>query len=368
MYNLLHEHRRITLFNFIKMNIKMKFNNSLFIVLVLLLLFYACKGPTKPPEYNINPNIIQVAAAWDQDSKKIKRYKMADWRGNRLISFVPFPQIFTLGADLLPVSDTLFIDDKYVKSWKYWEANAAGDRLLVVKSNYTDVSSGALYEFDVNTGELQLLRDSVYNVSSAVYWHGDENKIVYYRYGDPVGNGAGYYIFDKLQQKDSLIFAYMSPSRPDEMLNGFDLHPDNKQLIIGAVQATRLVGAPPILIRYHLDTQVIDTLFTDFNYSFDRIGLWVRYNSDGTKILYCNYPYNVYGYTTNDDSEVGIIYLPSLKREILDVNTNAEGTGRSVQLAPKWSPDNRHIVYGSGELSIEGAVGVFSLYILKNVN
>ncbi|MEJ2657335.1 MAG: hypothetical protein P8012_09055 [Desulfobacterales bacterium] len=349
----------------------MKSINSYLIIFGILILFLACKDSTKPGDNSINPNIIEVAAAWDPNNPNnnyINQYRMADWRDNRLLSFVPFPQIFTLGADLHPVSDTLSIDDKYVRNWKYWEANAAGDRLLVVKSNYIDVSSGALYEFNVNTGDFLLLRDSTYNVSSAVYWHGDENKIVYYRYGNPVGNGAGYYLFDITTQTDSLILSYVAPYRGKEMLNGFDLHPTNNQILIGAVQATQLVGAPPILIRYHLDTQVMDTLVTDFNYSFNRTGLWVRYNSDGTKILYCNFPRGIFTSTTNDDSEVGIIYLPSLQRKILDVNTNPEGTRRSVQFAPKWSPDDRHIVYVSGPLSIEGARGLFSLYILKNVN
>ncbi len=348
----------------------MKFIGFLLTTFVLIV-FLACDNPTKPGDNSINPNIIQVAAAWDPNNpygNYINQYIMADWRGNRLLSFVPFLQIFTLGADLHPVSDTLFIDDKYFKNWKYWEANATGDRLLVVKSNYIDISSGALYEFNVKTGEFLLLRDSTYNVSSAVYWHGDENKIVYYRYGNPFGNGAGYYIYDISIKKDSLILPYATPYPGKEMLNGFDLHPNNKELLIGAVQATQLVGAPPILIRYHLDTQLIDTLVTNFNYSFNRTGLWVRYNSDGTKILYCNFPRGIFTSTTNDDSEVGIIYLPSLQRKILDVNTNGKETKRSVQFAPKWSPDDRHIVYVSAPLSIEGARGLFSLYILKNVD
>jgi len=344
---------------------------SFFIYFFLLVFLVTCKGPTKPPDDRINPNIIKVAAAWnpeDPRNKYISEYRMADWRGNRLITFVPFLQIFTLGPDLKPVSDTLFIDDKFAKNWKYWEANSTGDRILLVKSSYIDVSSGALYEYDLNTGEFILLRDSTYNVSSAVYWHGDENKIVYYRYGNPIGKDAGYYIYYKNSQKDSLILEYISPSGPGEMLNGFDLHPQNTDLLIPAVQATSLVGAPPILLKYNLINKKIDTLKVKFNYSFVRIGLWVRYNYDGSKILYCNYPDGIYEDTTNDDSEMGIIYLPSLRRKILDVNTYPKGTRRSIQQAPKWSPDGRHIVYGSGRLSNDGGRGTFSLYILKNVD
>jgi len=349
----------------------MNLTKSFFIFFVLLAFLVTCKGPTKPPDDGINPNIIQIAAAWnpeDPRNKYISEYRMADWRGNRLITFVPFLQIFTLGPDLKPVSDTLFIDDKFAKNWKYWEANSTGDRILLVKSNYIDISSGALYEYDLNTGEFILLRDSTYNVSSAVYWHGDENKIVYYQYGNSNGDEAGYYIYNKVTKRDSLLLYYRAPYRGKEMLNGFDLHPDNKQLIIGAVQATQLVGAPPILIRYHLNTKLIDTLFVDFNYSFNRTGLWVRYSPDGSKILYCNYPRGIYKDVTNDDSEIGIIYLPSLRRKILDVTTYPKGTRRSIQQAPKWSPDGRHIVYGSGRLSNDGVRGTFSLYILKNVD
>ena len=99
----------------------MNFNKLFLLYFVLLVFIVACKGPTKPLDAGINPNIIQIAAAWNQDdpsNKYISEYRMADRRGNRLITFVPFLQIFTLGPNLEPISDTLFIDDKFAKNWK----------------------------------------------------------------------------------------------------------------------------------------------------------------------------------------------------------------------------------------------------------
>lgn len=339
---------------------------SLFIILSSLI---CCSNPGDAGDIHINSNIVKVVdCCGEESSNYVHSYIMADWRENKLFGLTGLFQIITLDNNYKIIADTIYVDDKYVKSWTFIESNSTGDRFLLIKSNYADVSSGSLYELNLHNGELVLLRDSNYNVSSADYWHGDENRIVYYSYGEPIGDRAGYYIYDKITQSDSLIFSYISPSGPGEMINGFDLHPNNNILLIGAVQASQLVGAPPKLIQYNFTKNIRDTIDIDFNYSFVRIGLWVRYNSNGTKILYCNYPSGIYSYTTNDDSEIGIIELPTLNRKILDVNTNPYDTKRSVQFAPNWSPDEQAIVYTSGRLTIEGARGFSSLYILKNIN
>jgi len=44
-----------------------------------------------------------------------------------------------------------------------------------------------------------------------------------------------------------------------------------------------------------------------------------------------------------------------------------DGTFRSVNVFPNWSPNSKHIVYGSGKLSRESARGRYQLFILKNV-
>ena len=126
---------------------------------------------------------------------------------------------------------------------------------------------------------------------------------------------------------------------------------------------------PPQIVAYDPETQTADTLDVDFDGRQGRIGLWLRYSPDGGQILYSNFPEGVYTHGVPGPSEVGVIDLSSGAKRVLDVNTNPYGT--SVPLAPTWSPNGRHIVYGSAAGPVEeppGAKGDFSLYVLKNVN
>lgn len=210
------------------------------------------------------------------------------------------------------------------------------------------------------------LRDSTYNISSAVYWHGDDNRIIYYSYGNEQGLEAGYYLLDKTTGEDSLLYAHRSPLGAGEMLNGFDLSPDNRKLLIPDIRASWEEPRTPQIIEYDLHTRQVDTLHIAFDLSFVRIGLWLRYSPDGSKILYCNFPFGSFTPLTNDDSEVGIIEGATRQKRVLDVNTHAGY--RSVQLAPTWSPDGRHIIYGSAPLVMpSGFKGTYSLYVLKNI-
>lgn len=251
-------------------------------------------------------------------------------------------------------------------NWTYIEINESGTKLLLIKSLYYDVSGGSLYEFDILSEQLTLLKDSSHNVSSAVYFHENDNKIIYYKYGDPVGTEPGYYLYDKFLDQDTLLFSYISPGGPTELVNGFDLHPNNDRILIPICRSTLLDARTPMLGEFSFGSNRIDTLSIEFDLSFVRIGVWGRYNQDGTQILYCVYPKGAYTETTNDNSEVGIIDYLSLEKKILDVNTNPNG--KSVQLAPNWSNDFQSIIYGSGRLTLEGAAGRRGLYILKQLN
>ncbi|MEP0971274.1 MAG: hypothetical protein ABJH91_05230, partial [Balneola sp.] len=214
-----------------------------------------------------------------------------------------------------------------------------------------------------------LLRDSTYNISTAVYFHEDDSKLVYYSYGNENGLEAGYYLHDKTTtNSDNLLLAHRAEIGPSETLNGFDLSPDNTKLLYPNIRASFTDGPQtPQIIEYDLQTQQADTFKVPFDLSFIRIGLWLRYSPDGSRILYCQFPLNPFG-TANDDSEIGIIELPSRTKRILDVNTNPSGTQRSVQVAPTWSPDGQHIIYGSGELVPRGSAAFYSLYLLKNID
>jgi hypothetical protein len=254
----------------------------------------------------------------------------------------------------------------------YIGLNTTKDKLIFVKSLYGDVSVGGLYEYELESKQLVQIRDSSYNISTAVYWHGNDNKLVYYSYGNEIGMEAGYYLYDKTADSDSLLLAHRADIGSSEVINGFDLSADNSTLLYPNVRASLTnpdVPQTPQIVEYNLNTQQADTFATVFDMSFVRVGLWLRYSPSGDRILYCNFPLNSLSRVTNDDSEIGIIELPSRIKKILDVNTTEGNSMRSVQIAPTWGYDGQYIIYGSGELFMpSGSKGDYSLYLLKNVD
>ncbi len=348
-------------------------NNSIFFLIIIL--FSSCG--TEPDDLHvINPNII----------------KIIDCCGDDLISGNYFQGLHFENTIVTTGPITLFqIDSSYhiidrsnigMDIASHFEnpigigfnigLNTTNDKLFFVKSVFGDVSVGSLYEYILDSRDLIQIKSSSYNISSAVYWHGDDSKLVYYSYGNEEGVQAGYYLYDKTTNSDSLLLRHRAEIGPSEVINGFDLSPDNSKLIYPSVRASFTnpkVPQTPQIIEYNLNTQQADTFATEFDMSFVRLGLWLRYNPSGNRILYCNFPLNSLSRVTNDDSEIGIIELPSRTKKILDVNTTKGNSMRSVQFAPTWSSDGQHIIYGSGELFMpSGSKGDYSLYLLKNVN
>ena len=336
--------------------------SKIFFYLSLIAIFLSIvkcnKGPTENNN-DINTNIVEL------DIPSTNNF-VAVGNGNNIYSVTPLYH-FRIDENY-KVIETNELPVPW-GNWTYIDINEIGTKLLLVKSNYWDLSSGALYEFDIQSKLLILLKDSTQNVSSAVYWTGDDNRIIYYKYGEPRGTEPGYYHLNLITKRDSLILSYISPDEGGgELVNGFDLHPNNNRLLIPLCQSTLLNSKSPKLGIYYFGSDLIDTLSLKFDISYVRTGIWARYNFDGSQILYCVYPNGAYTSTTNDDSEVGIIEYPSLKKRILDVNTNGSSTKRSIQLAPNWSHDFQSIIYGSGRLTIEGAAGRRRLFILKKNN
>lgn len=336
------------------------------IIIILLIAGLSCSSPTGPEKREVNPNIIEIKYS---DPLQVTNYFMGVWRNNKVFSVVPLI-IFTLDNDCKALSNTKSKATGMPGRayWRYMEANEAGTKLLLVNSEYSDVCSGSLYEYDVTAEEIKLLKDESNSVSSAKYLHGNDTKLIYYKYGDLYNNGAGYYLFDKATNKDSLIFTYHSAVGRGERLNCFDIHPNNKKLLLGLNTCVGFNSSPPLLCEYDFQKQKIDTLNIKFVLSRTRTGLWVRYNGDATKVLYSCFPTGIYTDTVSDESEVGIIELPSLQKKVLDINTNSNKNYGSVQLAPNWSPNYDKIVFGSGQVLPDGAVGTRKLFILKNIN
>lgn len=341
--------------------------------LMFVFLLSCGTGPDDNGKNEINPNIVKIKDCCD-DRTIPGNYFLGNLYDNHAITTGPILKL-ELNSDF----EIVRIEDVWREIIEQFEdpfgtgfyitINIQNEELIFVKSNYGDASSGSLFSYNLNTKEIKELRDSSFNISSAVYWHGDDSKLVYYSYGNDDGLEAGYYLHNKAADTDSLLLAHRSPMGPSEMLNGFDLSPDNRKLLIPDVRATPSEVLSPQIVEYDLQTQLADTFDVAFDMSFVRIGLWLRYSPDGTRILYSNFPFGSFTETTNDDSEVGIIEVATGEKRILDVNTNPAGSQRSVQLAPTWSPDGQHILYGSAPLVMpSGIKGTYSLYLLKNVD
>lgn len=313
----------------------------------------------------INPNIVEVKNCCIEGETQ-GNLAWAFWRNDFIISGNAFRR-FKINESIEVIDEEIFrLNDRQLGG-VLTGVNNSSTKIAYIESLISGASAGALIELDLTNLTKSYIRDSTYNISSAVYWHGDDTKLVFYSYGNDQGLQAGYYLHDKIAGADSLLLAHRSPIGPGEMLNGFDLSPDNKKLLIPDVRTTPTSYQPPQIVEYDLATQQADTLEVEFDVFFVKIGLWLRYSPSGDRILYSQFPQGSFGVITNDWSEMGIIELPSLNKRILDANTY-EG-GHSVQIAPTWSPYGQHIVYGSGPVFFpEGGKGKFSLYVLKNVD
>jgi hypothetical protein len=228
------------------------------------------------------------------------------------------------------------------------------------------VSIGWLEEFKVDSLSFVVI-DSGKFTSSAVYLPGSDD-IVYYTYGSYSDSNksptdAGYYLYERNTGKRIFLLHHISDLGPGEMVNGFDISPDGKKLLIPSVRFER----KPILMEYDLTTHTIDTLLVDFDVSFDRFALWVRYNHDGSKILYSNYPLFSFSQSSaaNDSSEIGIIDRNTLVKQVL--KTNPLNTIPWVSVFPQWSLDEARIIYGCAPLLEDGRAGIYQVCILKSL-
>jgi hypothetical protein len=304
---------------------------------------------------SINPNIIRVKYCCSDFNGG--NFRMGVWLENKIFAVAP-GRLLDINAQFESIKDTLVL---WPGAYLFVSRNSVGSRLLTVKSQFSDVSLGRLLELDIQTLTLRLLRDSAYNVSSALYMP-NQNSCIYYSYGNPSRQiPAGYYALDLSTLQDSLLFQYVSEIGPAEVTNGFGVSPDGRKLLLPITRATE----SPLIVEYTFSSGVRETL----NVSFNRQLLWLRYHPSNGQILYSNYPRGAGGSSVATDSEIGIIDRSNLTKKVLDVNTRAGGL--SVCVFPNWSPDGKHILYGSAPGPAQeppGAKGAYSLYILRNVN
>lgn len=320
-------------------------------------------------QFETDTNIIELSNDyWDSNvgntgEQVIGDYPCAVWKNNRIYAAEPL-KYFDLDSSYQPLRDSTVYPLK--GGVRYMFENKSGTKILTVESPYRDVSLGTLHEYDTqkDSSEAVIVDDS--NISSAEYYGND--SILYYTYGsysaanlDPPD--AGYYFFNRRTGSKTQILHFISELGPEEMINGFDISPDGKTLLIASTG-----NRAPIIIEYDLASHVLDTLDVRFAPSYDRWALWVRYNHDGTKILYGNYPLGSFSQDgVEDTSEIGIIDLTTNSKTILSTNPTTEGTW--INVFPEWSPDETAILYGSAAIFREplGMVGNFQVCILKSL-
>jgi hypothetical protein len=321
-----------------------------------------------PTRADTNFNVIVQPFTYGFDEEG--NFRKSVWYKDRVFSSEPI-RFYEFDTNLEVVVDsTLHYEDNSQISTlgKFWplfmHIDKEGKRLLSVISNKHSQSIGWVVEFKTDTLSFEVIDSAEYN-SSAVYLPGSSD-FVYYTYGSYSNanknpSDAGYYLYNRASGVKTFLLHHISDIGPAEMVNGFDISPDGKQLLIPSVG----YGRQPIVFEYNLETHIADTLPISFNTSFDRWALWLRYNKDASKILYSNYP--IFSFSevgaANDSSEVGIIDRLSLKKQILD--TAPIYTVPWICVFPEWSFDETKIVYGAAPVTESGAAGVYQVCILK---
>ncbi|HET9136305.1 MAG TPA: hypothetical protein VFO76_06705 [Candidatus Kapabacteria bacterium] len=325
-----------------------------------------------PSDHTISDDFILLPEKYDHDIFW-GNYHSSLWNGNRIYSSGTL-RFYDLDDSMKVIHDSIPL---YLNSNTQWDVGIEGligmrfnnDRMKIigVQSQYPDVALGKLVEVDIATLKISVLVDSTMQVSSAAYL--DDDSIIFYSYGsysdlDTQPSDAGYYLFIKSTGAKKFLLHHISSLGPSEILNGFDVHPDHSRILIPSTGNNRA----PIVFEFNIMTSKKDTLFTAFDTPSVRWCLSLRYNSDGSKILYSAYPIKVLdgGATLYDYSETGIIDRKPLSIKILQTNPYLSLHTNVICLFPSWSPDEKSIIYGSAPISSEGRIAShYTATILK---
>jgi hypothetical protein len=320
-------------------------------------------------EYAHNKNVVELPYKYfDPDLRDSTGgdFQSAAWIGNKLYATGPIV-VYTLDSnEYAGMDSTLMPFDTYWRSL-FLTKNSLGTRLLGVNSRYSDLSIGTLFEQDLISGTRTIL-DSINLVSNAAYIPGT-NNLVYYCYGsnDTVRgkavplDSAGYYFLDRTTGNRHLLFHYVSDYAEGETINGFDISPDGKKLLIASVGPHQ-----PVLYEYDLQGHTRDTIPTYFDIAHVGTLLWVRYSPNGEKILYGTYPGDIFaGGFASEPGEIGVIDKSTAQKHVL--NGSPDNQGVYMCVLPSWSPDGKMIVYGACYISThpKGYISSFRLTILR---
>ena len=326
------------------------------IIMMFLLAGCADDGPTGGGD--ANPDIVLIKDR-SSDPMRSGDFRMGVQVGEIIYYARPLGWCH-VDADFHVIRDSVSRDRE---TWRYLyiTVNFNGSRLLVVKSQYSDVSVGSLHEIDLKTGIMNEILDSSFSVSSAKYLS-DGVSFVYYSYAHPKhGYVAGYFLSTGSGGVDSLLLLASSEVGPKEVVHGFDVGRSDRVLLI-PVHRNDITAK---LVEFDLRAKSYHTLPSSFPNQF----VWARYNVTGDKILYSSYPRGIGGHSTYTDTELGIIDRTTGSKQILNVNTNPGYL--SVSIFPNWSDGCRAILYGNTwgpKIEPPGSIGNYSLYALKYLN
>jgi len=313
-------------------------------------------------QYNRFTNIIELTGVLDTfwceyPFKDYGFYKNAIWSGNRIYYSNPYGYL-EVDTGFQQIKNFTFCP--LLSSGISFSSNQDVTKFLTVFSTQfasdQNVSLGYLMETDLQKGIRTPLLNSVDSaISSAIYY--DKNNIIYYSYGNS-NLSPGYYFFDEISGVSNLLCPFYTEYGSDEMVNGFDISPDRKKILIPCQGKNKT-----FIIEYDISKRVFDTLNIPSIESYTRNGLWLRYSHDGSRILYCSY----WGGTSfGAGSEIGIIDRVSLLKIIY--NTAPKSEGQWISVFPNWSPDDQHIVYCAATFMKEPAIlGDFEICILKSL-
>ena len=327
--------------------------NILLLAFLLGLIFVCCE-PTEtfPEKKPINENIVALPnsehlnnALWINDST--------------LFYSVGY---YTITDNFKSIADKILIRKFYDN---YIMQDYMDDKILWTRRYYApDVgSSVALNEYSLATGEQTTICEDRL-ITGAKYYR-DSKYIIYHAYAN-IGTSqqrlSAFYLYDRENNTKKVLLSDTTDSYSVAFSNvkGFDIHPEKNILLT--------LGNNYNLIEYNIDSRQVDTLSVSFPPVNNKKFLWLRYDNSGNHVVYSHYYYipdSEWG-----ESEIGILNMQTNEKQVLDVNTNTRGT--SVNIFPSWSPDNKHIVYGSGSVYIHMKTTPKSLmpelFVLKNVN
>lgn len=346
---------------------------SLWVVISSVSFFVGCSTPTTPPSVaQSNWTIFPSEFYFLKNGTPLYEgnFHTNLWKDHRIYSVNPlryyeFDDSFKLVFDSVLLFDhTNTGQGPVISGILSMCFNADKTQILCVKTNKW--YGGNLQEINLASLSIKELLDTSNNVAMARYISDD--TIVYYSYGSYSASNtnppdAGYYLFVRGNGSKELLLQYISSLGPGELRNGFDIHPDHSCLIIPSVCYNRA----PIVFEFNLRTRKQDTLPLIFNTSYNRWCLFLRYNHDGSKILYSSYPRNSFGETGYDDSEVGIIDKATFVKTVLGTDPYPQYAS-AICLFPEWSPDEKSIVYGSNPISNDGFLSTsYRPTILKSI-